>query len=272
MQVFLESPSCRGRFTEQLAPVCSRTVYSARVMSQLQIIEMSDTTSPASGGKKIILVCEKVCKEDIKVRLSDGAGWEDWAQFEVHKQCAIVLRSPQYSRPDITQAVRVSLQLVRPSDGATSQEESFFYLPPLPQSHHPDTLPSYAGVDLLGASDELQLNIPVIPVSPRPPQVEANFDIPVMISSCRDHTNPALTDANQISLDDILDNSDDNLLNLSDIMKDLGLKTTMAGVKRSSKDAENDSASLTYLTKMGDQNHIANHSEFLFNCDQINDL
>merc|ERR1711936_317555 len=90
-QVFLESPSCRGRFTEQLAPVCSRTVYSARVMSQLQIIEMSDTTSPASGGKKIILVCD-----------------------EVRKQCAIVLRSPQYSRPDITQAVRVSLQLVRP--------------------------------------------------------------------------------------------------------------------------------------------------------------
>ena len=42
-------------------------------------MDMSDNTAPAEGGKKIIILCEKVSKEDIKVRFFDYNGWEEWA-------------------------------------------------------------------------------------------------------------------------------------------------------------------------------------------------
>merc|ERR1712113_583657 len=89
---------------------------------------------------------------------------------------------------------------------------------------------------------------------------------------------PVLTDFNPFVRVDLLDNSEavDEVLNLSDIMSDLGLKPTTAGVKRSSRDAENDSASLHLMDRICSPNITANSSsnlsQFLFNCDQINDL
>ena len=247
-------------------------------MSQLQILDMSDNTSHVGGGKKVILVCEKVSREDIKVRLWDGAGWEGWGEFgagEIHKQCAITFLSPPYPHTNISRPVRVSLELVRPSDGATSQEKEFFYNPPPPP---PPTKTSggggstssqiyndldYAGLELEEIGSDLQLNIPVT-------------DFPPPSTTLPPH---------QTSLLDVLDNfeTDETLLNLSGIMKELGLKPPLddskTGTKRSSKDAENDSASLSYLWKIGDgeinqtPDHNPSHlSEFLHNCQQINDL
>ena len=95
-------------------------------------MDMSDNTAPAEGGKKIIILCEKVSKEDIKVRFFDYNGWEEWADFGpagVHKQYAISLTAPRYSDPGITEAVRVGVELVKPSDDSRSEEEEFFYLP-----------------------------------------------------------------------------------------------------------------------------------------------
>ena len=59
------------------------------------------TTPPRA---KIIILCEKVSKEDIKVRFFDYNGWEEWADFGpagVHKQYAISLTAPRYSDPGI---------------------------------------------------------------------------------------------------------------------------------------------------------------------------
>ena len=276
LQVFIETPGSGGRCTHQLTPVCSRTIFSARVKSHPQIIDLSDNTSLVTGGKKVILVCERVSREDIKIRLSDGAGWEGWGEFgegDVHKHCAITFRSPPFPHTNITQPVRLSLELVRPSDGATSEEEEFFYTP-LPHtsgggsssSNHIQNDLDYDGLELqLGdIGRDLQLNIPVNNITPTAPTLPPQ----------------------QTLLSDFLDNSetDDNLLNLSDIMKDLGLKPPLnnskTGMKRSSKDAENDSASLSYLCKMaggGRQQtpHIQIDShlgDFLHNCEQINDL
>ena len=93
-------------------------------------MDMSDNTAPAEGGKKIIILCEKVSKEDIKVRFFDYNGWEEWADpAGVHKQHAISLTAPRYSDPGITEAVRVGVELVKPSDDSRSEEEEFFYLP-----------------------------------------------------------------------------------------------------------------------------------------------
>merc|ERR1712018_966334 len=80
-QVFLENPSSPGKYTVILPPVCTRPIYDAKAKKELQIMDISDNSAPADGGKKIIILCEKVSKEDIKVRLYDYNGWEEWADF-----------------------------------------------------------------------------------------------------------------------------------------------------------------------------------------------
>ena len=50
-------------------PVCSSPIFDAKAKKELQIMEMSDSQAPAQGGKKLLLFCEKVTREDIKVGL-----------------------------------------------------------------------------------------------------------------------------------------------------------------------------------------------------------
>merc|ERR1712079_636984 len=91
-QVFLENPKTPGKYTVILDPVYSKPIFDAKAKKELQIMDMSDNTAPADGGKKIIILCEKVSKEDIKIRFYDYNGWEEWADFgatDVHKQYAI---------------------------------------------------------------------------------------------------------------------------------------------------------------------------------------
>merc|ERR1712130_594926 len=131
-QVFLENPSSPGKYTVILPPVCTRPIYDAKAKKELQIMDISDNTAPAEGGKKIIILCEKVSKEDIKVRFFDYNGWEEWADFGssgVHKQYAISLSAPRYCNVNISEPVRVCVELVKPSDDSRSEEEEFFYTP-----------------------------------------------------------------------------------------------------------------------------------------------
>jgi len=99
----------------------------------LQIMDISDISSPVEGGKKLIILCEKVTREDIKVRFYDPASsWEAWGEFnasEVHKQYAISLKTPQYGDGHIKEKRRVFVELVKPSDDSTSEPQEFFYVP-----------------------------------------------------------------------------------------------------------------------------------------------
>ena len=58
-------------------------------------------------------------------------GWEGWGQFSasnVHKQYGISLLSPAYTHPLTGAGVRrVRVELVKPSDGATSEHVDFYY-------------------------------------------------------------------------------------------------------------------------------------------------
>merc|ERR1712241_610163 len=131
-QVFLENPRTPGKYTVILEPVCSKPIFDAKAKKELQIMDMSDNTAPAEGGKKIIILCEKVSKEDIKVRFYDYNGWEEWADFsagDVHKQYAISFKVPKYQNINISQPVRVCVELVKPSDDSRSEEEEFFFTP-----------------------------------------------------------------------------------------------------------------------------------------------
>lgn len=72
-----------------------------------------------NGGAKVILLCEKVTKGDIKVRFfeTDEAGneiWEAFAEFQpmdIHKQFAIAFTTPRYRNPDIQHCVKVRSEL-----------------------------------------------------------------------------------------------------------------------------------------------------------------
>jgi len=132
-QAFLEDPGRPGKYTVVLDPVSSVPVFDAKAKKELVIMDMSDTEAPVEGGKKIILLCEKILREDIKVRFWDPRnGWEGWGQFssqDVHKQYAITLATPAYSRalaPGETRR-RVRLELVRPSDDSCSEPQDFYF-------------------------------------------------------------------------------------------------------------------------------------------------
>ncbi|XP_065095276.1 embryonic polarity protein dorsal-like isoform X2 [Ochlerotatus camptorhynchus] len=134
-QVFLEGQQ-RGRFTEPLQPVVSDVIYDKKAMSDLVICKLSDVTAPIAGGREIILLCEKVAKEDIAVRFYEeqhgNIVWEDYGEFQhtnVHKQVAICFRTPRYRTLEVEQSVMVNIQLKRPSDGATSEPLPFELVP-----------------------------------------------------------------------------------------------------------------------------------------------
>lgn len=69
--------------------------------------------------------------EDIEVRFFRDS-WESkgsFSQADVHRQVAIVFRTPPYRDTNLTEPVRVKMQLRRPSDREVSEPMDFQYLP-----------------------------------------------------------------------------------------------------------------------------------------------
>lgn len=134
-QVFLENPNTPGKYTVILPPVCSRPIFDAKAKKELQIMDISDNTAPVDGGKKIIILCERVARDDIKVKFYDsdpGSHWEELGEFQaadVHKQYAITLKTPRYHDQNISERKRVFIELVKPSDDSRSDPQEFFFEP-----------------------------------------------------------------------------------------------------------------------------------------------
>ncbi|XP_074038058.1 uncharacterized protein isoform X2 [Leptinotarsa decemlineata] len=155
-QVFLQDT--RGKYTIPLKPVVSEPVYDKRVMSDLKINKLSDCISSMEGGKLIILLCEKVVKEDIQVRFYDPySKWEGFAELhpsQVHKQYAIWFMTPRYKFVHLPRPVQVFIQLRRPSDGVTSESLPFEMWP----SHLLDSNRRWAIRKNITGEDELEHN------------------------------------------------------------------------------------------------------------------
>merc|ERR1711976_206734 len=131
-QAFLEHPDKPGKYEHPLEPVCSNSIFDAKARKELQIMDMSDMTGSAEGGKKILIFCEKVAREDIKVKFSDNNGWEGWGDFQpsdVHKQYGIALKTPKYRDGNVKEKTKVSLTLFKPSDESESEPQDFYYIP-----------------------------------------------------------------------------------------------------------------------------------------------
>ncbi|XP_017063904.2 LOW QUALITY PROTEIN: embryonic polarity protein dorsal [Drosophila eugracilis] len=134
-QVFMESEQ-KGRFTSPLPPVISEPIFDKKAMSDLVICRLCSCSATVLGNTQIILLCEKVAKEDISVRFFEEKNgqsvWEAFGEFQhtdVHKQTAITFKTPRYHTLEITEPAKVFIQLRRPSDGVTSEALPFEYVP-----------------------------------------------------------------------------------------------------------------------------------------------
>ncbi|KAG7470853.1 hypothetical protein MATL_G00118210 [Megalops atlanticus] len=120
-----------------LSPVVSNPIYDkkATTTSELKINRLNVVRGPCTGKTEIYLLCDKVQKDDIEIIFSKGK-WEakaEFAQTDVHRQIAVVFKSPPYQEQDITEEVEVNVFLRRLSDHMDSEPVKFTYVP-----HNPD--------------------------------------------------------------------------------------------------------------------------------------
>lgn len=127
-----------------LPAIASEPIYDKKAMSELVITKLSHCSAPVSGGAEVILLCDRVTKDDIQVRFYEEQQgqvvWQDYADFQpndVHKQVAISFRTPKYNRDNIQGPVCVQIQLRRPSDNHCSEPRPFQFFP---RSPDPDGL------------------------------------------------------------------------------------------------------------------------------------
>ncbi|XP_041122033.1 nuclear factor NF-kappa-B p105 subunit-like [Polyodon spathula] len=132
-------PDNNGTFTLRLPPALSGPIYDSKApnASDLKILRMDRMSGSAAGGEEMYLLCDKVQKDDIQVRFyeedENGSLWEAFGKFgpaDVHRQYAIVFKTPKYYNNSIKNPVSVLVQLRRRSDGETSDPKPFIYYPP----------------------------------------------------------------------------------------------------------------------------------------------
>ncbi|XP_069500729.1 transcription factor RelB isoform X2 [Ambystoma mexicanum] len=118
---------------QQLQPVLSEPIYDKKSTntSELKICRINKDMGQCSGGEEVYLLCDKVQKEDIAV-VFHKESWEakaDFSQADVHRQIAIVFKTPSYQDLDISSPVIVDVYLERITDKVRSDPFSFTYLP-----------------------------------------------------------------------------------------------------------------------------------------------
>ncbi|KAJ8733352.1 hypothetical protein PYW08_001650 [Mythimna loreyi] len=118
-------------------PVFSEPIHNMKsaATNDLKISRISRSVGSASGGEDVFILVEKVNKKNIMIRffeLDDNnervwTGSGQFMQSDVHHQYAIVFRTPPYKNPETPVDVHVFIELVRPSDGRTSEPKEFKY-------------------------------------------------------------------------------------------------------------------------------------------------
>ncbi|XP_036415614.1 transcription factor RelB isoform X2 [Colossoma macropomum] len=116
-----------------LSPVVSNPIYDkkATTTAELKINRLNVVRGPCTGKTEIYMLCDKVQKDDIEIvfSLDDWEAKAEFAQTDVHRQIAIVFKSPPYQEQDISEEVEVNVSLRRISDRMYSDPVKFTYLP-----------------------------------------------------------------------------------------------------------------------------------------------
>ncbi|KAM7026350.1 transcription factor RelB [Acridotheres tristis] len=123
----------RAGIPRSLSPVLSQPIFDKKSTntSELRICRMNKESGPCTGGEELYLLCDKVQKEDIAV-IFRRESWEaraDFSQADVHRQVAIVLRTPPYAHLELREPVQVEVFLQRLTDSVRSEGFRFTYLP-----------------------------------------------------------------------------------------------------------------------------------------------
>ncbi|XP_035479799.1 transcription factor RelB isoform X2 [Scophthalmus maximus] len=118
---------------DSLNPVVSNTIYDkkATTTSQLKITCLNQCRGTCMGKTEIYMLCDKVQKDDIEIIFRRGS-WKangEFAQTDVHRQIAIVFKTPPYQDQNLTEEVEVNVALRRISDKMESESVAFTYLP-----------------------------------------------------------------------------------------------------------------------------------------------
>ncbi|XP_077192723.1 transcription factor RelB [Paroedura picta] len=118
---------------QRLSPVLSEPIFDKKSTntSELKIYRMNKEYGSCAGGEELYLLCDKVQKEDISVVFQKDS-WEakaDFSQADVHRQVAIVFKTPPYQHLDIMEPVEVEVSLRRLTDSVSSDSVNFLYLP-----------------------------------------------------------------------------------------------------------------------------------------------
>lgn len=134
-QVFIEG-STPNKYDVPLTPIVSDPIHDKKAMSDLTITKLSHCSAPATGGREVILLCDRISKDDIQIRFYEERNgkliWEAYSELsptDVHKQVAICFKTPKYYNENITQPVMVRIQLKRVSDNQVSEPRMFQFLP-----------------------------------------------------------------------------------------------------------------------------------------------
>uniref|UniRef100_A0A8B9PDP6 CLK4 associating serine/arginine rich protein n=1 Tax=Apteryx owenii TaxID=8824 RepID=A0A8B9PDP6_APTOW len=119
--------------TQHLSPVLSDPIFDKKSTntSELRICRMNKESGPCTGGEELYLLCDKVQKEDIAVVFRKET-WEaraDFSQADVHRQVAIVFKTPPYQHLELAEPVEVEVFLQRLTDSVCSESFRFTYLP-----------------------------------------------------------------------------------------------------------------------------------------------
>ncbi|XP_076147710.1 nuclear factor NF-kappa-B p105 subunit isoform X1 [Alosa pseudoharengus] len=131
-------PDSDGGFSRRLDAVVSEPIYDSKApnASNLKIVRMDRTAGCVTGGEEVYLLCDKVQKDDIQVRFyeegDNGLTWEAFGDFsptDVHRQFAIVFKTPKYRDLNLQKPTSVFVQLKRKSDNETSEPKPFTYHP-----------------------------------------------------------------------------------------------------------------------------------------------
>lgn len=112
-QVYIPSKNSKS-FDIPLDPIASNLIYNKKRPNELKICKLSECSATCAGGKEIILLCERIDKEDIEVRFFEQKSgkivWEikgDFKKTDVHKETAISFKVPAYEKLDIDEPVKV---------------------------------------------------------------------------------------------------------------------------------------------------------------------
>lgn len=117
----------------------SNPIMDKKTSGELKIVEISANESSVRGGERIILLCDRVKREDIAIVFYEEDAdkriiWREEinkgnSTMKVHHQYAISFQTPEYKDIDIMESRKTYVQIYRPSDQAYGEPLPFVYVP-----------------------------------------------------------------------------------------------------------------------------------------------